>query len=241
MIVYETNNELIHYGVLGMKWGHRKSDYKSTGIRSRLAKRSNDKVDESFKKWKENSDKRDKAIELGKKATLAKREYEHNRSDKSLKKNYTQAKKDYKKALKKNTTYRKGVVKQEVGRDLARKYLSDAKKVKKQLAQDPSNKQLQKQYNTLMSKHDVQRAKARRATEVSSNRSRKIASVKRVMTMSVKAAIGTAAVAGGVYAVNRYLSNHNTTLNGKPIQISSEQFKKVSDIGKKIMEVRKYV
>ena len=167
--------------------------------------------------------------------------YESNKSDKKLKKNYIQANKDYKKALKQNTTYRKGVVKQAVGKDIARKYLGEAKKVKKQLSQDPQNKQLKKKYNDLMSKHDIERAKARRATEVSANRSRKKASMKRAMTMSVKAAIGTAAPAGGVYAVNRYLSNHKTTLNGQPIRINSEQIKKYTDIGKKILGVKKYV
>lgn len=43
------DNELMHYGILGMKWGKRKASYSSTGVRSALARRSNDKVDKSFK------------------------------------------------------------------------------------------------------------------------------------------------------------------------------------------------
>ena len=61
------NDELYHYGVLGMKWGKRKSSYSSTGLRSAMARRSNEKVDAGFKKWKENSIKRADAIERGKK------------------------------------------------------------------------------------------------------------------------------------------------------------------------------
>ena len=85
--------------------------------------------------------------------------YENNRSDKKLKKQYKTDEKAYKKALSKNTTYRKGQVRKETGSDLSRKYLSEAKKVKKQLTADPSNKQLKKRYNELMSKHDIERAK----------------------------------------------------------------------------------
>ena len=43
------NKELYHYGVPGMRWGHRKTSYKSTDIRSAIARRSNEKVDEGFK------------------------------------------------------------------------------------------------------------------------------------------------------------------------------------------------
>ena len=54
------HDELYHYGVQGMRWGHRNS------IKAAIAKRKNDKVDKSFIKWKENANKRDNAINLGK-------------------------------------------------------------------------------------------------------------------------------------------------------------------------------
>ena len=233
-------NELMHYGVLGMRWGNRKDNYHSTGIRSALARRSNEKVDKNFKKWTENSKKKADAIELGKKANLSKRAYEDNRQDKSLKNQYKQDNKAYKKALRGNTTYRKGQIKQEVGSDLSRKYLSEAKRVKKQLNADPSNKDLQKKYNSLMSKHDVERARARRAPEVAANRSRKIASIKRGATMTVKAAAGTAAVAAGTYAVNKYLTNHQVTLNGKRVTLGMQNVRDVVDIAKKVKDIGKF-
>ena len=61
------SSELGHHGVLGMKWGHRKN-YRSTGIRAAIARKQNEKVDEGFKKWKENDKLRDDAISSGKKA-----------------------------------------------------------------------------------------------------------------------------------------------------------------------------
>ena len=232
------NNELYHFGVKGMRWGHRKNNYRSTSVRSAIARRENNKVDKGFKNWNENAKKRDNAIELGKKANASRRAYENDKSNKSLKSAYKQDNKAYKKALRQNTTYRKGVVKQEVRKDISRKYLSDAKKVKKQLDADPTNKQLKKKYNELMSKHDVERAKARKAVEKANKRSRKKAAIKRGMTMSVKAAGATAACAAGAYAVNRYLDNHNVTINGRRVQLKAQN---ISDIVGKAKKVKNFL
>lgn len=240
-MLYREKDYLAHYGIPGMKWGHRKNTYKSTGIRSAIARRQNEKIDKSFTKWKEGSTQRADAIELGKKANVSRRAFENNRSDKALKSQYKQDNKAYKKALKSNTTYRKGQVKKEVGADLSRKYLSDAKKVKKQLDADPGNKSLKKQYNKLQSRHDVERAKARRAPEVAAKRSRKKASLKRAMTMSVKAAATTAAITGGVYAANKYMSNHEVTLNGERVQFSEQKVRNVMKWAKMAKDFMGYI
>lgn len=224
--MYQYPDYLIHYGVPGMKWGVRKKDYSSTSVRAAMARRQNDKVDAGFKNWNDNSKKKANAIDLGKSMNTNRMAYESNRN-KQTKAAYTSSKKAYKKALRKNTTYRKGAIRGEVGKDASRKYLSAAKKVKKQLDADPNNKQLKRQYSDLMSKHDIERAKARKAPEVGANRSRKIAAVKRGLTMSAKAAATTAAVGGGLYLANKY-----GVLN---TSISSDDVIRYAKVGKKIL------
>ena len=228
-------DELYHYGVQGMRWGHRNS------IKAAIAKRQNDKIDKSFIKWKEDANKRDNAINLGKELNKTKLAYENNRSSDELKKQYREANKNFKKAYRQNTTFHKGEIRQQVGQDLSRKYLSESKKVKKQLLSDPTNKELQKKYGDLLNKHDIERAKARKAISVGEKRMRAKSSIKRAMTMTVTAVVTSAAITGGVYAANKYFAGHNTTLNGKPIRVNSEQIRKASDLGKKIFSAGKYI
>lgn len=234
------SNELYHHGVKGQKWGVRRDrkQYRSTGIRAAMARRSNDKIDASFKNWNTNSKKRADAIELGKKSNLSKMAYENNRGDKSLKKQYKTDTKAYKKALRSNTTYRKGQIKKEVGSDLSRKYLSEAKKVKKQLNANPSDRQLQKKYNKLMSNHDVERARARKAPGVAARRSQAKANMKRTLKMTVKAAVVAGTVAAGKTAVNSYLSSHDVKFNGQDVRVTNEKiesFKRAYKMGKNFM------
>ena len=60
--MYES--ELEHFGIKGMKWGKRKSDYHSTSVRSALAKKQRQKVDRSFKNWKEKKKKQKKKKQM---------------------------------------------------------------------------------------------------------------------------------------------------------------------------------
>lgn len=184
---------LEHFGVKGMKWGVRK--YRPSSIRGAIAAYRNRKVDKSFNKWKKNSELRDTAISKGKAANEARVAYETNKS-KETKAAYKAANKDYKKALRKNTTYRKGQIRGEVGQDMSKKYLSLAKRTGEQKYVD---------------KYNIERDRARRAPDVGAARSRRIAAFKRGMTIAVKTAVVGAAVGAGVaYAKKKGMININS-------------------------------
>lgn len=235
---------LTHHGILGMKWGVRryqnsdgsltsagKKRYSSTGLRAYMARKRNEKIDRSFKKWKENAERRENAISIGVKANESRMAYEQNRRDKASKAQYKADRKEYKSALKANTTYRKGQIRGEVGKDMSRRYLSEAKKVYSQLQADPNNKALQKRYSQLMSQHDIERDRARRAPAVGAARSRRIAAVKRGMTIGAKTVAATAAISAGVALANRY---------GK-LNLSADNVARAADIGKKALKAARYL
>ena len=157
--------------------------------------------------------------ELGKKANAARMDYERDSKNKQLRRAYKDANTNYKRALRTNTTYRKGAIRGDVGKDMASKYLSESKRIQKQLKADPNNKQLQKQYKYLSDQHQYERAKARKAPGVGERRSRRKAAIKRTMTMTVKTACTTAAIGVGISAANKYLDKHGVTLNGKAIRV----------------------
>ena len=227
---------LAHHGIKGQKWGVRRyqnSDgsytnagkirYRSTSISSAIARRQNEKVDKGFKKWKEGASNRDNAIAAGKKKNDALIAY---KSGKGTRKDYKASNKEYKRALRKNTTYRKGSVKQDVGKDLSRKYLSEAKRIEKQLRNDPSNRKLRREYTKMMNAHDIERAKARRVQEKYANRSAKKASMKRAVTLSMKAAAASVLIGAGVkYANDKGYMN-----------INSDQVNNYIKIGKKVLK-----
>ena len=219
--------------------GVRKDKYGSTGVRSFIASRQNKKVDDSFNKWKENSKKRQEAITIGKTMNVNRMAYEKNKSDKNLKSTYKSSKKEYKQALKSNTTYRKGQIKQQVRSDMARKYLSEAKKLQKQ-SDFNTNKDSRKTYDKFISNYNIERAKARRAPEVAANRSKRIASIKRGMTMTLKAAAATGAVAAGAVAVNSYLKKHDVRLNGKSVRLGKQTIQNVGEFVAKGKRIFRY-
>lgn len=243
------NQELYHYGIPRRsgryKWGSgenpfhhgrdtgankKKRAYASISPSAVIARRQNAKIDKSFQKWKEGASNRDNAIELGKKRNELKIARQNDKSNKDLKTEYKMANKEYKKALRANTTYRKGTVRQEVGRDLARKHLSEAKKADKALMQDPTNKAMLKQYSKNMRAHDVERAKARRAQDVAAARMRRKAALKRSATITIKAAAASAAISGGVYVANKY----------GDIDITGEQVNQAIRRGRKVMGMAGY-
>lgn len=190
------SESLEHHGVKGMKWGVRKDKYKAHSLRARLASYNNKKVDDSFNKWNENADKRKVAINKGKARNEALIKYEQNKTSEN-KKAYKQANKDFKKALRANTTYRKGQVNKEVGSDLSKKYLK--------LARQTGN-------NKYYDKYNIEREKARRAPKVAENRSKLKASIKRALTISAKAAL-SATVSYAVYSAFRSMNTNIPTMD----------------------------
>ena len=91
-----------------------------------------------------------------------------------------------------------------------------------------------------MSKHDIERANARKAPEVAAKRSKKKAAIKRTMSKTVKPASIAAATSAVAYAVNRYLGNHQVTLNGKQVFFSSQNMSDIAKSAKKIKDFMGY-
>ena len=91
-----------------------------------------------------------------------------------------------------------------------------------------------------MSKHNVERAKARRAPEVAAKRSTKKASFKRTMTMTVKTAATTAVIAAGTRSVNKYLGDRQYTLNGDPIRFDSQDVRNVVNTANRVKNIMGY-
>ena len=227
---------IAHHGIKGQKWGVRryqnqdgsytdagKIRYRSTSISSALARRSNEKVDKSFKKWQVGAQNRDTAIEYGKRRNQALIAY---KTGSGTRKEYKDLNRAYKQALRKNTTYRKGSVKQDVGKDLSRKYLSEAKKLEKELRKNPNDRKLHREYTKMMNAHDTERAKARKVQQKYANRSAKKAAIKRNITISVKAAAASALIGAGV----KYANDKGY------INLSSDQVENYIQIGKKIFK-----
>ena len=61
------------------------------------------------------------------------------------------------------------------------------------------------------------------------------------MTMTVKAATTAAVISAGVYAANRYMSNHKVTLDGKDVRFSTQKVANVINVAKKVKDFMGYL
>ena len=59
--------------------------------------------------------------------------------------------------------------------------------------------------------------------------------------MTVKAAATATAVSAGVYAVNKYLDNHQVTLDGRKVRLSTQKVSTVIDMAKKAKDLMIYL